>query len=120
MQKLFICPRCDNYASQLTTMGRWTCFHHPGEYDVEKGYACCGKKVRPLNYNRPYIALGAHELYVKPPKGCTPCDCGTELARIHIDEIKSTLDQIDIDKWQGVDFPYLYRSKDSFENRATQ
>ena len=120
MNKLIICPRCDNYASKLTTMGRWQCRYHPGEYDVEKGYSCCGQKVRPLKYNPTYIVLGAHEQYVKEPRGCTPCDCGKDLAKIHIDDIKHFLDQIDIEKWEGFEYPYLYRSKDTFENRSTQ
>ena len=119
MNKLFVCERCDNYANKITTMGRWLCFYHPGEYDVETGYSCCGRKVRPLKYNPTYVALGAHEQYVKSPQGCTPCDCGTDLGKIHIDEIKSVLDKIDIGKWKGFEYPYLYRSKDSFDNRAT-
>ncbi len=116
MEKLSICPRCDNYVSQITSMGRWQCFYHPGEYDVEKGYTCCGRKVRALNYNPTYVSLGAYEQYVKPPKGCTPCDCGTDLERIHIDDIKHILDQIDIEQWQGFEYPFLYRSQDSFQN----
>lgn len=114
--KLFVCPRCDNYSSKLTTMGRWQCSHHPGEYDPEKGYSCCGQKIRPLRYNPTYVLLGAREEFVKPPKGCTPCDCGTDLARIHIDDIKNMLDQIDIDKWQGFEYPYLHRSQDSLQS----
>ena len=116
MQKLFVCPRCDNYASKLTTMGRWNCRYHPGTYDPDTGYSCCGQKIRPLRYNPNYVLLGAHEEYVKPPKGCTPCDCGEDLAKIHVDEIKQFLDEIDISAWKGFCFPYLYRSKDSFES----
>lgn len=101
-------------------MGRWSCRYHPGEYIVEKGYTCCRQRVRPLRYNPNYVLLGAHEQFVKPPAGCTPCDCGTDLSRIHIPDIQEVLDQIDVSKWEGVDFPYLYRSRDSFENRATQ
>lgn len=116
MDELFVCPRCDNYVNKLTSMGRWQCRHHPGDYDIERGWSCCGRKVRELTYNPTYIALGAHEQYVKGPPGCTPCDCGEDLTKIHIDDIKSMLDQIDIDKWQGFQYPYLYRSQDSFEN----
>jgi hypothetical protein len=115
-QKLFVCPRCDNYVNPLASMGRWQCFFHPGEYIAEKGYTCCGQRVRPLRYNPNYVLLGAHEEYVKPPRGCTPCDCGEDLSPIHIDNIKNILDQIDIDKWQGFDFPYLYRSEDTYIN----
>ena len=117
MDKLFICPRCDNYANKITTMGRWQCFYHPGEYNVKTGYSCCGRKVRALNYNPTYVSLGAHEEYVKPPKGCTPCDCGTDLEKIHIDDIKHVLPEINIDLWQGFEYPYLYRPQDSFQNR---
>ena len=115
--KLFVCPRCDNFANSLTTMGTWSCRYHPGEYIPETGYSCCGQKVRPLRYNPNYVLLGAHEEYVKPPTGCTPCDCGEDLSRIHIPDIQDVLDKIDISKWEGVDFPYLYRSKDSFNAR---
>ena len=114
---LFVCPRCDKYASKLTTMGRWTCRHHPGEYDPETGFTCCGQRVRPLRYNPTYMLLGAHEQYVKPPAGCTPCDCGEDLTRIHIDDITDMLDQINVNLWKGFHFPYLYRSKNSFDSR---
>ena len=117
MDKLFICPRCDNYANKLTTMGTWGCRYHPGEYNTKTGYSCCGQKIRPLRYNPTYVLLGAHEEYVKAPPGCTPCDCGEDLAPIHIPDIQEVLSDINIDKWQGVDYPYLYRSKDSFESR---
>jgi len=116
-QKLFVCPRCDNFANKLTTMGTWSCRYHPGEYIAEKGYTCCGQRVRPLRYNPNYVLLGAHEEYVKPPTGCTPCDCGEDLSRIHIPDIQDVLDKIDVSKWEGVDFPYLYRSRDSFDAR---
>jgi len=116
VHRLFVCPRCDNYVNPLVSMGRWQCCFHPGEYDVEKGWSCCGRKVRELNYNPTYIALGAREQYVKGPPGCTKCDCGEDLSRIHIDNIKNILDQIDINKWQGFDYPYLYRSEDTYIN----
>lgn len=117
MDKLFICPRCDNYANKMTSMGRWQCCFHPGTYDVDKGYSCCGRKVRPLAYIPTYVILGAHEENVREPKGCTPCDCGDDLSNVHIESIAHNVDQIDINQWKGFEYPYLYRSKYHFDNR---
>lgn len=117
MDKLFVCPRCDNYSSKITSLGRWECWYHPGEYNVDTGYSCCGRKVRPLAYIPTYVILGAHEEHVREPKGCTPCDCGDDITKIHIQEIAPYVDQIDINKWRGFSYPYLYRSEFDFINR---
>ena len=117
MDKLLICPRCDNYYQPLTSMGRWYCTYHPGSYDVDTGFSCCGRKVREINYNQTYVLLGATEQCVRDPKGCTPCDCGTDLAPVHIDTIAQYVDQIDVPKWRGFSYPYLYRSKDKYDAR---
>ena len=55
-----------------------------GEYNVDTGYSCCGRKVRPLAYIPTYVILGAHEEHVREPRGCTPCDCGEDITKIHI------------------------------------
>jgi len=117
MDKLQICPRCDNYYQPLSSMGTWQCKYHPGTYDVDTGFSCCGKKVREINYNPTYVMLGAREEYIRDPKGCTPCDCGTDLKPIHIESIAQYVDTIDINKWQGFFYPMLHRAKDKFENR---
>ena len=117
LNKLSVCPRCDRYTSPMHSMGRWECSYHPGEYIVDEGYSCCGKKVRALRYNPTSVLLGQSEHYVRPPRGCTPCDCGNDLADIHIEDIAHVVDQIDIDKWKGFRYPILYRSEFAF-NRA--
>ena len=118
MDKLFVCPRCDRYTTKMMSMGRWECCHHPGEYDVDKGFSCCGRKVRELNYNPTYVALGAHEEHVREPRGCTPCDCGEDLLPIHIQDIANIVDQIEIDKWKGFAYPVLYRCKNQYDTRS--
>lgn len=118
MDKLFVCPRCDRYVSKMTSMGRWECCYHPGEYDVDTGFSCCGRKVRELNYNPTYVALGAREMNVREPKGCTPCDCGDNLRSIDIHDIAEFVDQIEVDKWKGFDFPTLYRCKHQYDTRS--
>lgn len=118
MDKLFVCPRCDRYASKMMTMGRWECCYHPGEYDVDTGFSCCGRKVRELNYNPTYRILGAQEEYVGEPRGCTPCDCGEDLLPIHIQDIAQMVDQIEIDKWKGFAYPILYRCKYQYTTRS--
>lgn len=117
MDKLLVCPRCDNYYQPLTSMGRWTCRFHPGSYDVDKGFSCCGRKVREVKYNKLYVFLGAREVYQKDPRGCTPCDCGTDLTPVEINTIAEYVDQMDVPQWKGFSYPYLYRSKDQFDNR---
>ena len=99
------------------TMGRWECCHHPGDYDVDSGYSCCGRKVRELNYNPTYVALGAREEYVREPTGCTPCDCGEDLLPVDIQEIAHFVDTLEIDKWKGFAYPTLYRCKWQFDSR---
>jgi len=101
----------------MMSMGRWECCHHPGEYDVDTGFSCCGRKVRELNYNPTYVALGAREINVREPKGCTPCDCGEDLSSIDIHDIAEFVDQIEVDKWKGFDFPTLYRCKYQYDTR---
>lgn len=98
-------------------MGTWQCRFHPGTYDIDKGYSCCGRKVREIKYNRTYVLLGAQEENPREPKGCTPCDCGTDLEPIHIDTIAEYIDKIDVPKWKGFSYPLLYRSRDQFVNR---
>ncbi len=117
MDNILICPRCDNYYQPLSSMGRWLCKHHPGDYDVDKGFSCCGRKVREINYNTRYILLGASEMCVPDPKGCTPCDCGSDMSVIHIDTIAQHVDKIDITKWKGFAYPNLYRSKHQYDTR---
>ena len=117
MDELLICPRCDNYYQPLTSMGRWECKYHPGDYDVDKGFSCCGRKVREVRYNPTYTMLGAREVFTPDPKGCTPCDCGSDLSVIHVDSIAPFIDQIDISKWKGFAYPNLYRSRHQYETR---
>jgi hypothetical protein len=118
LTRMYFCPRCNHYTSDLISMGRWECFYHPGEYDPDNGFTCCGKKERTLRYHQIPVLLGQQEFSVRPPKGCTPCDCGTNLEPIHIQTIAPFVDRIDIDKWKGFKYPTLYRSKDSHDNRS--
>lgn len=85
---------------------------------MDTGFSCCGRKIREYNYNQTYVLLGANEEFVPDPKGCTPCDCGVDLQRMHIDSFADIVDTIDITKWKGFSYPYLYRSKDTFESRS--
>ena len=101
-------------------MGRWECRYHPGEYDVDSGYSCCGRKVRELRYNPTYVFLGAREESVRDPRGCTPCDCGNDLKPVHIQDIAEYVNEIDIDKWQGFDYPFLYRCKYQYDTRSAR
>lgn len=116
LRRCFVCPRCGRYAAPITSMGRWQCSYHPGEYDVDKGYSCCGQKVRSLRINPTCTMLGQQERYVPPPRGCTPCDCGTDLSSVHIQDIAHLVDIIDIDKWKGFIYPTLYRTKNAHDN----
>ena len=116
LQKLFVCPTCDKYTSKLLSMGRWECSFHPGTYDVDTGYSCCGKKVREIRYNPISVALGQQEHYVPEPKGCTPCDCGGIQGNIHIEDIASFVDIIEVDKWKGFAYPILHTNKQSYDN----
>ena len=116
LDKFTVCSRCNKYVTPLTSMGRWDCMFHPGEYIVDKGYTCCGQKVRKLNYNPTCVVLGQQEHYVRPPRGCTPCDCGTDLSNVHIEDIAHAVDKIDVDKWKGFIYPILYRSKFAYDN----
>lgn len=117
MDDLLVCPRCDNYYQPLTSIGRWQCRYHPRDYDVDKGFLCCGRKVREVSYNQTYVLLGATEKFLPDPKGCTPCDCGSDLSTIHIDKIAQHIDQIDISQWKGFAYPNLYRSKYQYDTR---
>lgn len=116
MRRYYVCPRCDRYTTPISSMGRWECSYHPGTYIVDKGYTCCGQKVKKLRYNPTCVLLGQQEHYVKPPRGCTPCDCGTSLADVHIEEIAHMVDVMDVDKWKGFVYPILYRSKHAYDN----
>ena len=85
---------------------------------MDTGYSCCGRKVRELNYNPTYVLLGAREECVRAPRGCTPCDCGADLAPIPIQEIAQYVNEIEIDKWKGFEYPTLYRCKHQYDTRS--
>ena len=50
---MYRCNRCQKIFTPISNVGMWKCLYHPGEYDRDKGYSCCGAKR--LYCNNPYV-----------------------------------------------------------------
>lgn len=77
---MYRCARhgCGQVFNGLSNMGNHQCFMHPGTYDEETGYSCCGMKrmgvVNKYTFNMVWSRRGKHEPFPIEPRGCTPCD----------------------------------------------
>jgi len=99
-------------------LGVWHCKYHPGTYDVDTGYSCCGRKEREVDYTVINMIAGVTEYVPKPIPGCTPCDCGADKTPVHISEIEHVLSSIDHEQWKGFlrENMTIYRTKDSYDD----
>lgn len=85
------CPRCLVSYQHQNNVGQLLCLHHPGYYDRDFGYSCCNRKFRQWRHSSRSFAMQQTGLEVEhrlspEPRGCTPCDHGSDLVSINLHE----------------------------------
>jgi len=69
------CYRCGIRYDVVDNIGRFQCSYHPGKYDGETGWSCCGEKKRKVRHRNFHGFLDETRLnYKERHTGCTPCD----------------------------------------------
>ena len=93
---MYECEACKEVFTPLSNLGMHQCRCHPGKYDPDTGWSCCGQRDQqitgryvhnmvwqrhgrveplPLRFMDRRAVYFAHGKPIKiPPDGCTPCD----------------------------------------------